>query len=93
MKQILSHKNVASQNNNTASSYWCIVYGGKDCPGFNRTSKNNTHGHRTYPAKGAINFFFFFQYQIRSIHFKLGFTAFSYLRFMDGTWYGLHKHL
>ena len=23
---------MASQNNNTASSYWCIRYGDKDCP-------------------------------------------------------------
>ena len=25
-------QNVASQNNNIVSSYWCIGYGSKDCP-------------------------------------------------------------
>ena len=74
---------MASQNNNTASSYCCIRYGDKDCPKlcfadpeavFNRISKSNTHGQGTCPAKGTISI-------ILTLYFVL-FNLFIYLFYL-----------
>ena len=44
---------------------------------FNRTSKHNTHGHRTYSAKGTINVIFTFS--LFSLFFFIFCIFFTYI--------------
>ena len=49
----------------TAPNYVSQIPG---APSINRTSKNNTHGHRTYPAKGTINVIYIYIYTYTYIY-------------------------